>query len=85
MGKRKRGGVCAPRYEEACGDGPLALSQAAAVPVVVHEAKNGWKAVPSRSPQAPGMLIFTAEYFHYGKRTQITKPEQLSDCSDFFI
>jgi hypothetical protein len=44
----------------------------AAVPVAVHEAKNGRNAVPSRPLQAPGMLISTAEYSLVGKRTQLS-------------
>jgi hypothetical protein len=48
----------------------LVLSRGVAVPVAVHEAKNGCHAVPSRPLQSPGMLIFTAEYSYAGKRTQ---------------
>ncbi|HEU5381900.1 MAG TPA: hypothetical protein VFV38_41290 [Ktedonobacteraceae bacterium] len=48
----------------------LVLSRGVAVPVAVHEAKNGWNVVPSKPLQAPEMLIFTAEYLHCGKRTQ---------------
>lgn len=49
----------------------LALSRGVAVPVAVHEGKDGCNAVLSKPLQAPGMLISTAEYSYAGKRTQM--------------
>ena len=48
----------------------FALSLEAAVPVAVHEAKNGWNAVPSKPLQAPAVPTSTVEYSVSGKRTQ---------------
>ena len=49
----------------------LVLSRGVAVPVAVHEAKNGGNAVLSKLLQAPEVPTSTAEYSSAGKRTQI--------------